>query len=170
MLQRAQVLCPRLPAAYLSSRQFHVSPICERTQAARYKITPKRDRPLTYEMANPPHFIGDRKAWNSWNICKLNQRIVVNRICCKCFVYPFLQRAWKTVYEHPKQHSKIFSFVNSWLEHFIHSSAPRWSLSVNTITSELRLFYGKVSHPGKCIFLSVTRRNCYPLGYNVQWH
>lgn len=70
MLQRAQVLCPKLTAALFTSRQFHVSPICERVQAARYKITPKRDRPLTYEMANPPHFIGHRKAWNSWNVCE----------------------------------------------------------------------------------------------------
>ena len=43
-----------------------------KVQSGRYKITPKRDRPLTYEMANPPHFIGHRKAWNSWNTCKLN--------------------------------------------------------------------------------------------------
>ncbi|XP_037045459.1 28S ribosomal protein S24, mitochondrial [Bradysia coprophila] len=71
MLQRAKTLCPILTPTCLSSRQFHVSPICERVQAARYKITPKRDRPLTYEMANPPHFIADRKAWNSWNVSSL---------------------------------------------------------------------------------------------------
>lgn len=30
-------------------------------------MTPRRDRPLTYEMSNPPHYIAHRKAWNSWN-------------------------------------------------------------------------------------------------------
>lgn len=69
MLQRAQLLFPKLTPS-LSSRQFHISPIRERVQAARYKITPKRDKPLTYEMANPPHFIAHRKAWNSWNVCE----------------------------------------------------------------------------------------------------
>lgn len=70
MLQRVRVLSPKLAPIYFPNRQIHVSPICERVQAARYKITPKRDRPLTYEMANPPHFIAHRKAWNSWNVCK----------------------------------------------------------------------------------------------------
>ena len=38
-----------------------------KNQSGRYKVTPRRDRALTYEMANPPHMIGHRKAWNSWN-------------------------------------------------------------------------------------------------------
>lgn len=37
---------------------------------ARYKISLKRDKPLTYEMSNPPHQICHRKAWNSWNSSK----------------------------------------------------------------------------------------------------
>ncbi|XP_076258927.1 mitochondrial ribosomal protein S24 isoform X2 [Rhynchophorus ferrugineus] len=48
-------------------RNLHVSPIYLKTQAGRYRITPKKDFPLTYEMANPPHMIASRKAWNSWN-------------------------------------------------------------------------------------------------------
>uniref|UniRef100_W8BGM6 28S ribosomal protein S24, mitochondrial n=1 Tax=Ceratitis capitata TaxID=7213 RepID=W8BGM6_CERCA len=46
---------------------FHTSPICNRVQAGRYRVTTKRNRALTYEMANPPHYIAHRKAWNSWN-------------------------------------------------------------------------------------------------------
>jgi small subunit ribosomal protein S24 len=38
-----------------------------KTSSGKYKITPQRNRPLTYEMANPPHYIGHRKSWNSWN-------------------------------------------------------------------------------------------------------
>lgn len=48
-------------------RPFHVSAAHCKVQSGRYKITPKKDRPLTYEMANPPHFIAHRKAWNSWD-------------------------------------------------------------------------------------------------------
>lgn len=49
---------------------IHTSAVCCRVQSGRYRITTKRNRPLTYEMANPPHFIGHRKSWNSWNTCK----------------------------------------------------------------------------------------------------
>ncbi|KAJ6637105.1 28S ribosomal protein S24, mitochondrial [Pseudolycoriella hygida] len=65
------VLCPKVAPALFLSRQFHISPVCNKVQAARYKITPKRDRPLTYEMANPPHFIAHRKGWNSLNVSSL---------------------------------------------------------------------------------------------------
>lgn len=56
-------------------RSLHVTVVCSKVQSGRYKITPKRDRPLTYEMANPPHFIADRKAWNSWDVCKWSKFI-----------------------------------------------------------------------------------------------
>ena len=36
-------------------------------QAGRYRVTLRRNRPLTYEMANKPSSIGVRKGWNSWN-------------------------------------------------------------------------------------------------------
>ncbi|XP_026826496.1 28S ribosomal protein S24, mitochondrial isoform X2 [Ooceraea biroi] len=58
-----------LPAAQrtLAHRHFHVSVVASKTQSGKYKVTLKRDRPLTYEMANPPHYIAHRKSWNSWN-------------------------------------------------------------------------------------------------------
>lgn len=56
----------------LLSRLIHTSPICLKKQAGRYKVTQKRNRQLTYEMANPPHYIAHRKSWNSWNCGKLN--------------------------------------------------------------------------------------------------
>ncbi|KAJ8985373.1 hypothetical protein NQ317_008407 [Molorchus minor] len=31
----------------------------------------RKDFPLTYEMANPPHQIAHRKTWNSWNTTNL---------------------------------------------------------------------------------------------------
>ncbi|XP_012259204.1 28S ribosomal protein S24, mitochondrial [Athalia rosae] len=48
-------------------RQIHVTAVTARVQAGRYRVTIKRDRPLTYEMANPPYQIAHRKSWNSWN-------------------------------------------------------------------------------------------------------
>nr|CAG4637486.1 EOG090X0I6M [Ceriodaphnia reticulata]SVE73298.1 EOG090X0I6M [Ceriodaphnia reticulata] len=52
-------------------RHFHASAVCCKVQSGRYKITQRRDRPLTYEMANPPHFIAHRKSWNSWDTTSL---------------------------------------------------------------------------------------------------
>jgi len=57
---------------------IHTSVVCCRVQSGRYRITTKRDRPLTYEMANPPHYIGHRKSWNSWNTCKLAYSYFLN--------------------------------------------------------------------------------------------
>lgn len=41
-------------------------------QAARYKRSIKGNKPLTYEMAGPPHTIAHIKGWNSWNTCKIH--------------------------------------------------------------------------------------------------
>ncbi|XP_036323864.1 28S ribosomal protein S24, mitochondrial [Rhagoletis pomonella] len=54
-------------ALSVASTAFHTSPVCSRVQAGRYRVTTKRNRALTYEMANPPHYIAHRKSWNSWN-------------------------------------------------------------------------------------------------------
>lgn len=51
-------------------RMLHLSSINCKSQAGRYKSTPKKDFPLTYEMANKPHHIAHRKSWNSWNTCR----------------------------------------------------------------------------------------------------
>lgn len=48
---------------------LHTTAVKHKTQSGRYRITPKKDFPLTYEMANPPHCIAHRKSWNSWNTC-----------------------------------------------------------------------------------------------------
>lgn len=42
---------------------------CKHVQAARYKRSLKGNKPLTYEMAGPPHTIAHIKGWNSWNTC-----------------------------------------------------------------------------------------------------
>ncbi|KAF2893196.1 hypothetical protein ILUMI_12977 [Ignelater luminosus] len=52
-------------------RCIHTTAICHKVQSGRYRVTPKKDFPLTYEMANPPHRIAHRKSWNSWNTSNL---------------------------------------------------------------------------------------------------
>lgn len=53
----------------VGSRKIHVSSLMNKSQSGRYKRTLKRNKPLTYEMANPPYQIAHRKSWNSWNTC-----------------------------------------------------------------------------------------------------
>lgn len=60
-----------LKTALRGSRGFHCTAVVFRVQAGRYRVTLNRDRPLTYEMAQKPHHIGHRKAWNSWNTSNL---------------------------------------------------------------------------------------------------
>lgn len=55
--------------------QLHTSALLCRVVAGKYRITKKRDRPLTYEMANGPHYIAHRKSWNSWNTCEFSQTL-----------------------------------------------------------------------------------------------
>ncbi|XP_063243670.1 small ribosomal subunit protein uS3m [Bacillus rossius redtenbacheri] len=57
--------------AWGSARPLHTSACCRKVQAGRYRPSPRGDRPLTYEMANPPHYIASRKSWNSWNTTSL---------------------------------------------------------------------------------------------------
>ncbi|EDS44618.1 28S ribosomal protein S24, mitochondrial [Culex quinquefasciatus] len=71
LLQNIRLFQTRLALAAASRRSLHVTAACAKTQSGKYKITPKGDRPLTYEMANPPHLIAHRKAWNSWNTSNL---------------------------------------------------------------------------------------------------
>ncbi|XP_024944883.1 28S ribosomal protein S24, mitochondrial isoform X2 [Cephus cinctus] len=58
-MQTTQQLCQQ--------RYLHVTAVASRTQAGRHRATPRRTKALTYEMANPPHYIAHRKTWNSWN-------------------------------------------------------------------------------------------------------
>lgn len=54
----------------VTCRSLHTTPIANKAQAGRYKVTRDRSRPLTYEMANQPFMIAHRKSWNSWNTSK----------------------------------------------------------------------------------------------------
>jgi Mitochondrial ribosome subunit S24 len=50
-----------------AQKMIHTSAADCRKSAGRYRPTIRQDKPLTYEMANPPHQIAHRKGWNTWN-------------------------------------------------------------------------------------------------------
>ncbi|OWR42993.1 28S ribosomal protein S24 [Danaus plexippus plexippus] len=66
---QSAIILPQWSPIFAS--QFHTSSALCRVVSGKYRITKKRDKPLTYEMANPPHYIAHRKTWNSWNTCKI---------------------------------------------------------------------------------------------------
>lgn len=63
---------PQISSQISHARSLHVTAACHKIQAGRYRRSPRGDKALTYEMANPPHFIGVRKGWNSYNTSNLS--------------------------------------------------------------------------------------------------
>ncbi|XP_029025141.1 28S ribosomal protein S24, mitochondrial [Betta splendens] len=57
-----------------SSRCLHISAVCCKSKAARIKMG-KGDRPLTYEQALQPHYIGHRKGWLSQHTSNLKGEV-----------------------------------------------------------------------------------------------
>jgi len=76
-------------------KSIHSSAVFQKAQAGRYKVTPKRDRPLTYEMANPPHKIAHRKSWLSWNTSNLLDGLGAPEIAAEdMFIRKFMYGTW----------------------------------------------------------------------------
>lgn len=77
---------------------FHTTQIQEKVQSGRYKITPKGNRPLTYEMANPPHFIAHRKSWNSWDTSSLEGGLRASETAIEdIFIRRFMTGTWHSL-------------------------------------------------------------------------
>nr|CAH7728278.1 unnamed protein product [Callosobruchus chinensis] len=77
------------------TKTIHLYAPCCKNQAGRYRITSKRDLPLTYEMANPPHQIAHRKAWNSWNTSNLDGGIRPSETAIEdAFLRKFMVGTW----------------------------------------------------------------------------
>ncbi|CAH2085292.1 unnamed protein product [Euphydryas editha] len=75
--------------------QFHTSSALCRVVSGKYRITKKRDRPLTYEMANPPHYIAHRKSWNSWNTSSLKDGLRKSETAVEDeFIRRFINGTW----------------------------------------------------------------------------
>ncbi|XP_013789675.1 28S ribosomal protein S24, mitochondrial-like [Limulus polyphemus] len=83
----------------LISTSFHTSAVCSKAQAGRYKVTKKRDRPLTYEQANKPHDIGHRKSWNSWNTSNLLDGLRPSETAIEdMFIRKFMSGTWHKLF------------------------------------------------------------------------
>ncbi|RZC39733.1 28S ribosomal protein S24, mitochondrial, partial [Asbolus verrucosus] len=80
-------------------RLLHTSSACQKSQAGRYRVTPKRDFPLTYEMANPPHQIAHRKSWNSWNTSNLVGGLRSSETAVEdMFIRKFMTGTWHALF------------------------------------------------------------------------
>ncbi|KRT83048.1 hypothetical protein AMK59_4545 [Oryctes borbonicus] len=74
---------------------IHTTAACHKSQAGRYRITPKKDFPLTYEMANPPHQIAHRKSWNSWNTSSTEGGLRTSETAVEdMFIRKFMKGTW----------------------------------------------------------------------------
>ncbi|XP_058809890.1 small ribosomal subunit protein uS3m [Phymastichus coffea] len=58
--------------SFIIQRCIHVSSTINRVQSGRYRVTLKKNRPLTYEMAYKPNEIASKKSWNSWNTSNID--------------------------------------------------------------------------------------------------
>lgn len=81
------------------ARGLHTTEVNCKSQAGRYKVTKNRSKPLTYEMANPPHQIAHRKSWNSWNTSNLVGGMRQSETAVEdLFIRKFMQGTWHRIF------------------------------------------------------------------------
>ncbi|CAL1676619.1 unnamed protein product [Lasius platythorax] len=98
LLEHAKNVLPAVQRT-LMQRHFHASTVLNKSQSGRYKITLKRDRPLTYEMANPPHYIASRKSWNSWNTSNIKDGNRPSETAVEdMFIRQFMKGTWHNLF------------------------------------------------------------------------
>uniref|UniRef100_A0A182K7N5 28S ribosomal protein S24, mitochondrial n=1 Tax=Anopheles christyi TaxID=43041 RepID=A0A182K7N5_9DIPT len=115
MLSSAKLVWPLM----LARRCVHTTAIAAKSQSGRYKISPKGDRPLTYEMANPPHQIAHRKAWNSWNTSNLEGELRPSQTMLEDdFIRRFMAGTWhgmvlsEVIIKRQHNHVRIAAIIN----------------------------------------------------------
>ncbi|XP_045449378.1 28S ribosomal protein S24, mitochondrial [Melitaea cinxia] len=92
LVQSSNILAKCSPVL---ASQFHTSSALCRVVSGKYRITKKRDRPLTYEMANAPHYIAHRKSWNSWNTSSLKDGLRKSETAVEDeFIRRFMNGTW----------------------------------------------------------------------------
>ncbi|KAK8769205.1 hypothetical protein V5799_014333 [Amblyomma americanum] len=78
---------------------LHTTATLEKNRAGRYRVTRNHSRPLTYEMANPPHQIAHRKAWNSWNTSNLQGGLRRSETLVEdVFIRKFMTGTWHRLF------------------------------------------------------------------------
>ncbi|XP_014483272.1 PREDICTED: 28S ribosomal protein S24, mitochondrial [Dinoponera quadriceps] len=82
-----------------TQRHFHASAVVNKTQSGRYKVTINRDKPLTYEMACPPHFIAHKKSWNAWNTSNIKDGNRPSETTIEdMFIRHFMRGTWHNLF------------------------------------------------------------------------
>ncbi|KAL1465552.1 hypothetical protein WDU94_005109 [Cyamophila willieti] len=73
--------------------------LLKHVQAARYKTSKRGDKPLTYEMAGPPHTIAHQKSWNSWNTANMLDGLRPSETAVEDeFMRRFLRGTWHNLF------------------------------------------------------------------------
>ncbi|XP_072389985.1 small ribosomal subunit protein uS3m [Diabrotica undecimpunctata] len=93
------VLLQHLKIQQNVSRCIQTSAVCHKTQSGKYRITSRRDFPLTYEMANPPWQIAHRKSWNSWNTSNVDGGLRPSETAVEdVFIRKFMVGTWQGLF------------------------------------------------------------------------
>ncbi|XP_065162310.1 small ribosomal subunit protein uS3m [Atheta coriaria] len=151
------------PLLFLQNNTFHTSAACSKVQSGRYRITPKKDFPLTYEMANPPYQIAHRKSWNSWNTSSVEGGLRTSEMLVEdMFIRMFMTGTW---------HALIVSEVIIKRQHNIiriaailrQSISPRKLYFLLGYTEELLSFW--LQCPVKLELQTVTDKNSVVFKY-----
>ncbi|KAL7298586.1 hypothetical protein TKK_0008357 [Trichogramma kaykai] len=81
------------------NRCIHTTSITNRVQSGRYRVTLKKNRPLTYEMAYQPCHIAHKKSWNSWNTSNIDggNRVMETTIE-DMFIRRFMTGTWHALF------------------------------------------------------------------------
>ncbi|XP_037084145.1 28S ribosomal protein S24, mitochondrial-like [Pollicipes pollicipes] len=80
-------------------RSIQTSAACCKVSSGRYKVTRNRDKPLTYEQANPPHFIFVRKGFNSYNTSNLLDGVRPSETAMEdVFIRKFMTGTWHNMF------------------------------------------------------------------------
>lgn len=93
------MLRPVVRPVLLTTRSFVTTGVCLKKVAGRFKVSVRGDKPLTYEQANPPHVIGHRKSWNSWNTSNLMDGIRRSETATEdFFIRRFMAGTWHKLF------------------------------------------------------------------------
>ncbi|XP_018053990.1 PREDICTED: 28S ribosomal protein S24, mitochondrial [Atta colombica] len=98
LLEHMRNILPAVQQTFMQ-RYFHTSTIVCKVQSGRYKITINKSKPLTYEMANPPHYIAHRKSWNSWNTSNIKDGNRPSETALEdMFIRQFMYGTWSNLF------------------------------------------------------------------------
>ena len=80
-------------------RPLHVSAACSKVSSGRYKVTRNQNKPLTYEQANPPHYLFVRKGFNSFNTSNLKDGVRPSETAMEdMFIRKFMSGTWHNMF------------------------------------------------------------------------